>query len=89
MLNPDHPDIARRSRGLLSKIKAQGVEGWLREGLADHELDTLIYLCKFAFFTGIVNKSGIKEILGADSAETRQLVRQWYNDHRERGCGTC
>ena len=89
MLDPDHPDIARRHQQLRRAIAARGVEGWLADK-ADHpSVDSLIYLCKFAFFTGILTKSQIGECLGADRAELKDLVRGWYDDHRRKGCGTC
>ena len=48
-------------------------------------MESLIYLCKFAFFTGILTKSQIGELLGADRAELKGLVRSWYDDHRRKG----
>jgi hypothetical protein len=89
MLNPDHPDIARRRGQLRAAIAAQGVEGWLSEIADQPTLESLIYLCKFAFFTGILTKSQIGQMLGADRAELKGLVKSWYDDHRQKGCGTC
>lgn len=89
MLSPDHPDIASRHRQLRASIATQGVEGWLSEIADEPSRESLIYLCKFAFFTGILTKSQIGELLGADRAELKGLVRGWYDDHRRKGCGTC
>ena len=89
MLSPDHPDIASRHRQLRASIVAQGVEGWLSDIADEPSRESLIYLCKFAFFTGILTKSQISELLGADRAELKGLVRSWYDDHRRKGCGTC
>lgn len=89
MLNPDHPDITARHNQLRRAIAAQGVEGWLSDK-ADHpSVDSLVYLCKFAFFTGILTKSQIGGLLEADRAELKSLVKSWYDDHRAKGCGTC
>lgn len=89
MLRPDHPDIAQRHRRLRAAIAAQGVEGWLRDIAEQPSRDSLIYLCKFAFFTGILTKAQIGDILEADRGELKALVKSWYDDHRRKGCGTC
>jgi hypothetical protein len=74
---------------LRAAIAAQGVEGWLSGKADDPSLESLIYLCKFAFFTGILTKAEIGRVLGADRSELKALVKGWYDDHRTRGCGTC
>lgn len=89
MLSPDHPDIAKRRRQLRSAIAAQGVEGWLSDKADEPSRESLIYLCKFAFFTGILTKAQIGRMLEADRAELKTLVKSWYDDHRQKGCGTC
>ncbi|MCB2192935.1 MAG: hypothetical protein KQI62_15295 [Deltaproteobacteria bacterium] len=88
-MSQDHPDIAKRHQQLRSAIKAQGVEGWLSEKADSPSRESLIYLCKFAFFTGILTKSQIGRMLEADRAELKGLVKSWYDDHRAKGCGTC
>ncbi|MCB2228646.1 MAG: hypothetical protein KQH53_18360 [Desulfarculaceae bacterium] len=89
MRDRNDPEIAKHHEQLSRAIKAQGVEGWLSEKAQPVSLDSLIYLCKFAFFTGILTKSQIGEILGADRTELKHLVKGWYDDHRAKGCGTC
>lgn len=89
MRDRNDPEIAMHHEYLRRAIAAQGVEGWLSEKAQPVGLDSLIYLCKFAFFTGILTKSQIGRFLGADRAELRALVKGWYDDHRARGCGTC
>ena len=89
MLPPNDPDIPSRHQRLRSAVKAQGVEGWLSEKAEVPSVESLIYLCKFAFFTGILTKAQIGEILRADRSELKALVKSWYDDHRAKGCGTC
>ncbi|KMY67319.1 hypothetical protein AAU61_10725 [Desulfocarbo indianensis] len=89
MISPDHPDIPRRYEALYQRVRAQGVEQWLKENLEGPSLEGLIYLCKFAFFTALITKAEIGSILELDAGERRQLVKSWYDDHREKGCGTC
>ena len=89
MLPPNHPDIINRHQRLRSAVKAQGVEGWLSDKADAPSVDSLIYLCKFAFFTGILTKAQIGEILRTDRGELKALVKSWYDDHRAKGCGTC
>jgi len=89
MRSPSDPEISKHHKRLREAIAAQGVEGWLNEKAREPTLDSLIYLCKFAFFTGILTKAEIGRVLGADRAELKALVKQWYDDHRTRGCGTC
>ena len=89
MRSRNDPEIATLHKNLRRAIVAQGVEGWLSEKAEPASLDSLIYLCKFAFFTGILTKAQIGQILGADRAELKALVKGWYDDHRAKGCGTC
>jgi hypothetical protein len=65
---------------------------WAQErldALGGPSQESLIYLCKFCFFTALFTKSQIGQILKADRAEVKFLVKSWYNDHRAKGCGTC
>lgn len=89
MIDRRDPNIAAGCQSLLKSIRAQGVEGWLREISDPPTLEDLVYLCKFAFFTGIVTKSEIARLLQADRAERKALVRSWYDEYREKGCGAC
>ncbi|MCF8034118.1 MAG: hypothetical protein K9K66_15565 [Desulfarculaceae bacterium] len=89
MRSRNDPEIAKQHAVLQQAIIAQGVKAWLSEKAQPASLDSLIYLCKFAFFTGILTKSQIGQVLGADRPEVKALVRGWYDDHRARGCGTC
>lgn len=74
---------------LVAIIKAQEVLDWVLDRIEDRSEENLIYLTKFAYMTGVINKAEIKRFLGVDSKGAKALVRQWYNDHREKGCGTC
>ena len=89
MRNADDTEIPKHHRRLRQAILAQGVDGWLSEKAEPPSLDSLVYLCKFAFFTGILNKAEIGRVLGADRGELKALVKGWYDDHRAKGCGTC
>jgi hypothetical protein len=92
MLSPDDPSIAPSHQALVGRIEAAGVMRWAREkldALGGPSLESLVYLCKFCFFTALVTKAQIGQILGADRAEVKALVRSWYDDHRAKGCGTC
>ncbi len=89
MIDPSDPNIRPRHAELLARIRAQGVEGWLSEKAQPPSLDSLVYLCKFAYFTGMLQKSQIGAILGVSRDELKRLVRAWYDDHRQKGCGTC
>jgi len=83
------PEITKLHSQLRRRITAQGVEGWLSERADPPSLESLVYLCKFAFFTGILTKAEIGRILGADRPELKGLVKSWYDEHRSKGCGTC
>jgi len=83
------PEIPSLHQQLHLRIAAQGVEGWLSDKAGPAGLESLVYLCKFAFFTGILTKAEIGRVLGADRAELKALVKGWYDDHRAKGCGTC
>lgn len=89
MIAPDDPSLARNHAQLLAQITAQGVEAWLTDKAQPVGVDSLVYLCKFAYFTGLLRKKDIGAILQMDRTERKALVRSWYNDHREKGCGTC
>lgn len=89
MIAPDSPDILPRFQELKRRIQAHGVDSWLNSDKATPDRDGLVYLCKFAFFTGIVTKAEIGRILELDRQERKELVKSWYDEHRERGCGTC
>ncbi|MCB2187398.1 MAG: hypothetical protein KQJ78_13325 [Deltaproteobacteria bacterium] len=89
MLKPDDPEIPAKFAEMHRKITAMGVEGWLSSQAASPSLDALVYLCKFAYFTGIFNKAELAVMLGADRTELKHLVRAWYDDHRAKGCGIC
>jgi hypothetical protein len=89
MLTDNDPIIPGLCQSLIARIKAQGVEQWLDQKKKSLNLSTLVYLCKFAYFTGIVTKAEIGRILNLEPPERKQLIRSWYDDHREKGCGTC
>lgn len=74
---------------LVKIIKDQEVVNWVVDKIDERTPETLTYLAKFAYMTGLINKADIKRYLGVDSKEAKRLVKQWYTDHRERGCGTC
>ncbi len=89
MIAINDPAIPQKFQSLRDRIAAQGVEQWLAEKADQPSRDSLVYLCKFGFFTGILTKAEIAEILGLDRAERKALIKSWYDDHREKGCGTC
>ncbi len=92
MINVNDPSIPGSYQALLSRIEAAGVKQWTQEKLQQFEgpcLESLLYLCKFCFFTALVTKAQMAQILGADKQELRALVKGWYDDHRAKGCGTC
>lgn len=92
MRSPDDPSIEPSHHALVGRIEAAGVRQWAQEKLeklGGPSLESLVYLCKFCFFTGILTKAQIGQFLGADRAELRALVKSWYDDHRAKGCGTC
>ena len=74
---------------LVALIREQEVVNWVVDKVDQRTRDNLVYLAKFAYMTGLINKVDIKTYLGVDSREAKELVKQWYTDHRERGCGTC
>ncbi len=74
---------------LIRIIRREEVVDWVVDKIDERTPETLLYLVKFAYMTGLINKNEIKRFLGIDSKKAKGLVRQWYTDHRERGCGTC
>ena len=74
---------------LLGLIREEKVADWVEEKAGERTPDTLRYLTKFAYMTGLINKADIRRYLGLDASEAKSLVRQWYKDHREKGCGAC
>jgi hypothetical protein len=89
MIDQDHPELEERFQMMYQRVRDQGVEQWLKENLDGPSPDGLVYLCKFAFFTGIITKAEIGSLLELSREERKQLVKSWYDDHREKGCGTC
>lgn len=89
MIDAADPQIEPLFLQLKRRVEAHGVQDWLTEKAASPSRDALIYLCKFGFFTAILTKAEIAEILQMDRAELRATVKSWYDDHRARGCGTC
>lgn len=89
MIDQDHPELNKRFQMMYQRVRDQGVEQWLKDNLDGPSPDGLVYLCKFAFFTGIITKAEIGSLLELSRAERKQLVKSWYDDHREKGCGTC
>ena len=89
MIPPQDPTIPESFHRLLARIAAQGVSQWVEGKVDGPSLEALIYLCKFSFFTGILTKGEIGEVLGLDRQELKHLVKSWYDDHRAKGCGTC
>lgn len=82
-------DFDKSFDGLVRLIKSQGAGQWIEERVQDRDEATLTYLGKFAYMTGLLNKADLKAYLDVDSRQAKELVRQWYKDHREKGCGTC
>lgn len=89
MLTSDDPTISHSYNRLLRRIEAQGVAPWIEGKVRGPDREGLIFLCKFGFFTGILTKAEIGQMLKLDRGELKQLVRSWYDDHRAKGCGTC
>lgn len=89
MISPDDPTIEASFQRVLALIRAQGVEQWTQGKIDGPNLDGLLYLCKFAFFTAVLTKKQIADILDLDRDEMRGMVRGWYEDHRRKGCGAC
>ena len=89
MIQPDHPELNDRFHILYKRVQAHGVEQWLKDSLDGPSVEGLVYLCKFAYFTGIITKAEIGRLLELTHGERRNLVKSWYDDHREKGCGTC
>lgn len=89
MIRPGDPDLIRHHRRLRELIREQGVEPWLHQKGAQPSVEALVYLCKFGFFTGILTKAQIAGLLKIPRSQLRPLVKGWYDDHRQRGCGTC
>lgn len=89
MIAENDPAIPEEFQRLRARIAAQGVEQWLADKDERPSRDSLIYLCKFGFFTGILTKAEIARILRLDRQERKALIKSWYDDHREKGCGTC
>lgn len=83
------PDLERSFDRLIKLIREQEVVNWVLDKIDDRTPENLVYLAKFAYMTGLINKVDIKHLLKVDSKRAKELVRQWYTDHRERGCGTC
>lgn len=89
MISADDQSIEANFRYVLGLIRAQGVEQWTEGKIDGPDLAGLVYLCKFGFFTAVLTKKQIADILGLDRRELRELVKGWYDDHRRKGCGTC
>jgi hypothetical protein len=89
MIKANHPELTPRYHMLYKRVQDQGVEQWLKENLEGPSVEGLVYLCKFAFFTGIITKAEIGRLLELSPDERRNLVKSWYDDHRQKGCGTC
>lgn len=89
MLEPRHPSIISHFTNLLSRVGAEGVDSWLNPEKLKPDLDGLIYLCKFGYFTGVLTKAEIGRVLDLKPPERKELIKSWYDDHREKGCGTC
>lgn len=89
MIKENDPRIKVHFDDLYQLIVKQGVEQWTEERDPQPDLEGLVYLCKFSFFTAILTKAEIARILDIDRAELKKLVKSWYDDHREKGCGTC
>jgi hypothetical protein len=82
-------DFEASFAGLVKLIRDQEVVNWVVDKVAQPTPENLVYLAKFAYMTGLINKAGLKTYLGVDGIEAKRLVRRWYDDHRRRGCGTC
>ena len=82
-------DFDKSFDGLARLIESQGAGQWIEERIHERDEATLVYLAKFAYMTGLINKAALKTYLDVDSKQAKELVKQWYKDHREKGCGTC
>lgn len=89
MRAPDDPAIALICAQLKQRIKAAGVQDWLSQKASAPSLEALLYLCRFGFFTAILSKAEIARALDMERKDLKKLVKSWYDDHREKGCGTC
>lgn len=89
MIANNDPRIGPLFDHLLARINAHGVKQWTEDRNPQPDLEGLLYLCKFGFFTAILTKAEIARILDMERPELKKLVKSWYDDHREKGCGTC
>jgi len=78
-----------RFRELATVIRQNAVRTWVDDRLDHPTAENLAYLAKFAYLTGLINKSEIGAYLGLDRAQVKALVRRWYEEHRKSGCGMC
>ena len=85
----DVPSFDQNFDHLLGLIQEEKVADWVEDKAGERTPETLRYLAKFAYMTGLINKAEIRRYLGVSASEAKSLVRQWYKDHREKGCGTC
>ena len=89
MIQPSDPRLIANIKHLKGLIQAQGVEQWLKEMADEPTVEALIYLCKFGFFTGILTRAQIADMLQVERKALKPLVKSWYDDHLAKGCGTC
>jgi hypothetical protein len=89
MIRSDDPVIPQRFNDLWKLIKGHGAEQWIEDKGVGPDLEGLTYLCRFAFFTGLISKGEVGEQLGLSGPERRKLIKTWYDIHREKGCGAC
>ncbi|MBU0516410.1 MAG: hypothetical protein KJ621_16760 [Proteobacteria bacterium] len=74
---------------LAAVIRQNAVRTWVDDRLDEPSAENLTYLAKFAYLTGLINKSEIGTYLDLDRAQVKALVRKWYEEHRKTGCGMC
>lgn len=89
MIQDNDPRIKVLFDDLLERINSHGVKQWTEERDPQPDQEGLTYLCKFGYFTGILTKGEIAGILDIDRPTLKKMVKSWYDDHREKGCGTC
>ncbi|KIX11196.1 hypothetical protein [Dethiosulfatarculus sandiegensis] len=89
MIRTDDSVIPERFDNLWKMIKAHGAEQWLEDKGVGPDLEGLTYLCRFAFFTGLISKGEVARQLELTGPERKKLIKTWYDIHREKGCGAC
>jgi hypothetical protein len=82
-------DWPERFARLAALIRRNAVRTWVDDRLDDPSPENLTYLVKFAYLTGLINKAQIRDYLDMDRIQAKKQVREWYDQHRQKGCGMC